>query len=213
LKEAAAVGDEWRRDLLPAFVAASPELAPGVSRFHFRNSRSVVLALTSDLPEIPFGAGMYGVRPEGISAFVDMKFVPGPEPFYDSRDEGLEQATLRGHAVRDVVDQWVSLSGGITRTLGPGLAAFGGVGIAWRNQYYQFHGAHSRFGEGGWEYGYGTYWVPNRSFIDFSPSLLGGAFIRVHSQWVAQVGAQTRPRGVVFGFGYSLPYYYPRLDG
>jgi hypothetical protein len=188
---------------------ASIGLAPGVRRGHFRNSRYVALAYTTDLPHIPFGAGMYGIRPNGISPFIDVKFAPHPDPFYADREEGLRQAELRGHAVREVRSSWVSLAAGATRTMGPGLAVFGGLGVAWRNEDLGFRGEHSRWDGPTYVWGHGDYWVHNRSFLDPTPSLLGGAFIRVHGNWLGQVGFQSRPRGLIAGIGYGLPYFYP----
>jgi hypothetical protein len=185
-------------------------LPPGQTHGHFRNARHVTVGYTTALLDLPVGAGIYGIRPEGVSPFFEFRFSSTPDPFY-SRDEGLSQAAARGHELKDMVEAWVAIAGGITRTVSPDLALFGGVGVAWRNRSFRFYGEHSRWDPdgGGWEWGYGDYLVHDRSFVDFTPNAVGGAFIRVRGSWMAQIGGQSRPRGLILGLAYGLPYHYP----
>jgi hypothetical protein len=182
--------------------AGTPAQAQTAGRVDFSNARYYTLGYVVNAPQVMFGGGATLLNPTGIGFFANVR-VSGDSP--GGRSNFMPGVTL-DQALNEFGDfffkddnNWLVVSGGLTRVISPELAIYAGAGLARREYYREFEDPSGARGE------LGYYWIEDTGLSGDYLNLLGGLFFRAGRSLVMQFGVDSEPRGMTIGVHIGLP--------
>jgi hypothetical protein len=164
-----------------------------------KGSTHLGIGYVANIPTTFLGFSMLAVTPRvagGAGVYADLKMTT------DSPSDGRDY--LPGVSVSDAEvtygdirftekSDWVSVNVGLIYAITREFAVYGGVGYSKEHHYRQYYDASQTRGE------FGYYWIADPAASGTRINALGGAFIRLTSFALFQLGVEAQPLGADIG--------------
>lgn len=105
---------------------------------------------------------------------------------------------MYGHLHFATDENWISVSAGLIKGLSRRVLIYSGAGLSQYSEYRKYYDDEGILGKNG------DYWIKDHGQSDLKANFLFGVFVILDSAKVGQIGVETEPFGITFGFGLIL---------
>jgi hypothetical protein len=170
-----------------------------------RSSTTLGLGYVVSIPNTFIGFSTMLLTPKvlgGAGLYADVKFShssPKDDEFY-VEGESVESAEAYGDFFLKGESEWLSVNLALVYAVTRELGLYAGGGYGRKRRYREYYDTTLNRGFEGF------YWVYDEADSGNRVNALGGLLIRAATNFVIQIGGETRPAGATVGAMFTLPF-------